>query len=39
MDNSNECRPFKYVVTPADEKLVRNIQRYIDYKNVVKTAN
>lgn len=39
MDNSNECRPFKYVVTSEDEKLVRNIQRYIDYKNVVKTAN
>ena len=32
----NACRPFKYVVTlEEDEILVRNIQRYIDYKNAI----
>ena len=39
MDNSNECRAFKYVVTPEeDEILVRNTQRYIDYKNAINEA-
>ena len=29
----NECRSFKYVVTPEeDEMLVKDTKRYLDYK-------